>query len=306
MSSIDKKALKEFVENNPKLVTRRESINYPGLYVLKYAKRVFYDNLWNESEFLKLCRGLVVDADYNVVVQPLVKVFNYGENNTKFGRDEVCRIVRKVNGFMACATYNPEYSDDVIVSTTGSLDSKFVDLASVWIDPMEDAIKNTTFKQTMVFEVCDPTDRHIIDEHYGIYLLACYVPDVGWMDEKSLDFMAEQLGCKRPEWDEGLLFDEVVQISKHVKHEGFMVYNEAGECLKIKSPHYLTTKLFARMNGDKVLKLLENPKEAKKKVDEEYYDLIDYLSSFRDEFVAMDEQEKIAFIKDFIEADKDE
>lgn len=299
------KELKVFVENNPGLVTRRESIRYPGLYVLKYAKRVFYDNLWHENKLLRYCRGLVVDADYNVVVQPLVKVFNYGENDTKFGRDEVCRIVRKVNGFMACATYNPKYSEDVIISTTGSLDSKFVDLAAEWINPMDEAIKNNTFNQTMVFEVCDPTDRHIIDEHYGIYLLAVFVPGIGWMDEKSLDFMAEELGCKRPEWDEGLLFDEVVQIAKHVKHEGFMVYNEEGNCLKIKSPHYLTTKFLVRMNGDKVMKLLENIKEARKKVDEEYYDLIDYLSSFREEFVEMDEQEKIAFIKDFIEADKE-
>jgi len=40
---IDGNSLMEYVVNNPKLVKMRECANYPGLFVLKYSKKVFYD-----------------------------------------------------------------------------------------------------------------------------------------------------------------------------------------------------------------------------------------------------------------------
>ena len=46
---MDKLALKKFVEDNPKLVTMRNSVAYPELYVLKYARRVFYDGITNDA-----------------------------------------------------------------------------------------------------------------------------------------------------------------------------------------------------------------------------------------------------------------
>lgn len=52
-----KEELRKFVEENPKLVSMRTAGE--GLYVLKYKKNVFYDNLWND--YLEECRGTIVD-----------------------------------------------------------------------------------------------------------------------------------------------------------------------------------------------------------------------------------------------------
>ena len=41
-----------------------------GIFVLKYKKKVFYDNLWND--YIAECRGTIVDADFNLVSYPLV------------------------------------------------------------------------------------------------------------------------------------------------------------------------------------------------------------------------------------------
>jgi len=43
---MDKTALKKFVEENSNLVSMR--LAGDGIYVLKYKKKVFFDNLWNE------------------------------------------------------------------------------------------------------------------------------------------------------------------------------------------------------------------------------------------------------------------
>ena len=60
---MDKEQFCQYVQNNPKLVSVRET-STPGLFVIKYNRRVFFDNLWND--FLEECRGLVIDSDWNV------------------------------------------------------------------------------------------------------------------------------------------------------------------------------------------------------------------------------------------------
>jgi len=74
-----------------------------------------------------------------------------------------------------------------------------------------------------------------------------------------------------------------------------------GTTLKLKSPYYLTTKFFARKTQDKLQKLLDNPVQARQYVDEEYYPLIEHLSSIKDEFVGMNEQQRIKYVRDWIE-----
>lgn len=301
--------LKNFVENNPKLVTRKESKRYPGLFVLKYKNVVFYDNLWHVNPLLNECRGLVVDADYNVIVKPFTKVFNYQENGTKIDRDEMCRWVRKVNGFLGVVTYHPNYPE-LIYSTTGSLDSDFVDLVAKHIDPIKDCIKASCEGEhtTFMFEICDETDPHIINEKYGPWLIGMVIYFQGnpvQLMEKDgmsacLDMLAVDFGCLRPE-SGNAHFSEIVKMSKDCRHEGFMVYGyNSSTALKLKSPYYLTQKLFARMGENKLDGVLTNPNSVKAKIDEEFYPLISHISNNKEEFSRLSEQERLAFMRNFI------
>ena len=119
-----KDELKKFVEDNPKLVSMKPAGD--GIFVLKYKKTVFYDNLWND--YLEECRGTIVDAEFNVVSRPFTKIYNYGveEKAPKLADDTPVTAYRKVNGFMVAMTW---YNGDVLVSTTGSTDSPYVDMA---------------------------------------------------------------------------------------------------------------------------------------------------------------------------------
>ena len=126
-----KDLLKEYVETNEHLVSMRESVAYPSLFVLKYKKKVFFDGLWNE--FLEECRGTIVDKDFNVVSRPFTKIYNYGieAKAPKLADDTVVTAYRKVNGFMAAVTW---YNGDILISTTGSTDSEFVGYIKEMID----------------------------------------------------------------------------------------------------------------------------------------------------------------------------
>lgn len=278
------------------LIQRKESTRYPGLFVKKYTRKVFYDNLWHENEELLEARGHVETADGKVVIRPFTKIFNRGENGTDIDRDEDVIAIRKVNGFMACATYVPEV-DEVVVSTTGSLDSDFVGYAERWITKeIKDLIKSFYPDITFIFEIVDPEDPHIVKEEYGAYLLGArlltdptaYTSSVYW--EGWLDAMARELKVKRPEW-KVCKFSEVVAEAKSCFHEGFVVYS-SDTALKIKSPFYLTLKAAARKKDIMSLN--------KQMVDEEFYDLIDHIKANQELFNALDEQARLDYMKNFL------
>lgn len=281
------------------LVTRKESKRYPGLFVKKYTRKVFYDNLWHKNAELTEARGHVELADGTTVIRPFTKIFNRGENNTDIDRDELCVSVQKVNGFMAAATWVEEVCD-VVVSTTGSLDSEFVGLAEKYInDDVKAYIKSMNYKRgTYMFEICDATDPHIVPEEAGAYLIGFRYredPDAYFSDpqhESMLDLMANGMGVKRPSWDV-VKFSTVVQDSKECKHEGFVVYGlESKTALKIKSPYYLHLKMAARKKD--ILSL------NKERIDEEYYPLVDHLTSLGESFTMMDEQERLDYMREYL------
>lgn len=296
--------VKKFVQENPKLVTCKASTAYPELSVLKYTRKVFYDgNLWNK--ILENCRGTVVDKDFNPVIMPFEKVYNRGENGTDIPRDEEVVAVRKVNGFMAAATYVKSL-DEVLVSTTGSLDSDFVTMAKQYLNSnVLEVIKKKYYERTLLFEICHPSDPHVVEEEHGAYFLG--FRRIDWNihhhgdvpHQMRYDQIAMDLDVMRPQWVK-LRFSDLVEKMKTIRHEGFMVHGKTTS-LKLKSPFYLTTKLFGRMEHQKLVDNLQNLDKIRERLSEEYYPLIEKLQENIDQFSDMDEQQKFAYIREFLE-----
>lgn len=284
------------------LILLKESSRYPGLFIKKYNKRVFFDNLWNTDPALVEARGHVVTSDGTRVINPFTKVFNFGENGTTINRDSQVLSIRKVNGFMCGVTYIP-CIDEVVTSTTGSLDSMFVDYANEYITPkIREFIKQHAIEHepcTWLFEIVHPSDPHIVPEIPGPYLLGAravasdepYTTSV--QNESYLDQVALEIGVMRPEFTVEQ-FDHVVQLGKTVKHEGFVVYDlTSSTVLKIKSRFYLVNKMFARKKD--VLSL------DRSRVDEEFYPLLDHIAQIASEFNSMSEQERLEYTRNWIE-----
>jgi len=297
--------LREFVENNSKLVTMKEVGE--DMYILKYKRKVFFDALWND--YLEECRGTIVDGDFNVISRPFTKIYNYGveDRSPVFADDEPVTAYRKVNGFMVAMTW---YNDDILVSTTGSIDSPFVAYAKEvmlkhqsWGD-WQTAIRMNE-GATMMFECVHPDDPHIVPEDVGMYFL-------GWrmnswdseMPGRGLDIAKAwrnfALTCCSCGYAEA--FDttvgELLELNKTVTHEGFVFYANGGRAAKIKSPFYLVSKFVSRNpRTDKLL----TPK-AKQIVDEEYFPLIDNIRDNIEEFTALSEQDRLQYVRDFLEA----
>lgn len=294
---MNKELLKEFVLANPRLVNMRPAGD--GIYVLKYKKAVFFDNLWND--FLEECRGTIVDEDFNVVSRPFTKIYNYGVEAKApvLSEDTVVECFRKVNGFMVAVTW---HDGQLLVSTTGSTSGDFVDMANSVIDRRRGTFERyvSSFPDlTFMFECVHANDPHIIVEKPGLYLLGYRKKT--WKSRSENDGLSlyhqYALSDHVVEWKRCTL-GELVQEVKTVRHEGFVFYaDDYRVSAKIKSPYYLTAKWVAR--NPRTEKLLT--REFKEQIDEEYYGLLDHIRANIEAYTVMDEQARLSWVREYLE-----
>lgn len=305
-TDMNQQDLKKFVQDNPKLVSMRPAGE--GLFVLKYKKTVFYNDLWND--YLEECRGTIVDQDFNIISRPFTKIYNYGieKKAPKLDPSTLVTAYRKVNGFMVAMTW---YNRDILVSTTGSTDSDYVNMAKemmlthmCWEDWQLElcSVSGTT----LMFECVHPNDPHIVVEKPGMYFLGhrentwdSKVHGFGVsMANHYHGYAVNALRCHAPE-SYVLPLDELVAKVKTVQHEGFVFYTQDNVSAKIKSPYYLTSKWVAR--NPRTDKLMDTKNDIKKNIDEEYYGLIDAIRLNIEAYTAMNEQARLAWCRQFLE-----
>lgn len=299
---MNKDELREFVLNNPKLVTMRESTRYPGLFVLKYAKTVFFKALWND--YLEECRGTVIDKDFNVIVRPFTKIYNHRveDRSPVFEPNDVVLAYDKVNGFMASVT---TYKGELLVSTTGSLDSDFAKMAEQMIMETADVatMKGLCLdgEVTLLFEVCHENDPHIVPERIGLYYLGYRVNH--W--NSDLRHMAYETTAydliRKARWMKvfpvpSYSVTTVAELEESMKtstREGVVFYHVDGRAAKIKTTHYLVQKMLARRKDITSLNM--------ELVDEEYYPLVKATRAAGESFANLDEQGRLAWCRNFLE-----
>ena len=290
------KELKEYVATSG-LVNMKSAGE--GIYVLKYKKKVFYDNLWNDH--IAECRGSIVDADFNLVSYPFTKIYNYGieKEAPALKADTKVTAHRKINGFMVACTL---HDGKLLVSTTGSTDSPYVAMAKELIDEAKYLdLCSRWAGYTFMFECVHRNDPHIVPEKEGMYILG--YRENQWHsrvehDPFMLMEMGRALGCFVPE---SILTNmaQLQVLAKECKHEGYVFYTDDGVSAKIKSPYYLTSKWVAR--NPRTDKLVDLNKDIKHNIDEEYYGLIDAIRANIAEYTALDEQARLEWVRNYME-----
>lgn len=214
------------------------------LSTFKYARKVHFDNLWDKIPYMKEIRGIVYDNRTGELVQaPPQKSFNYLEKGhwKDVPLDTPVIAYKKYNGFMACATL---HKGEIVVSTTGTTNSDYAKWARETI-----TFGDESENYTDLYEIIVQQDPHIVKEVFGAV----------W-----LGFRCKRTGAFVPSGEaiEGTL-NFVLRELQNIKHEGFMVYDEQGNCCKLKSPYYLGKKFIMRSNAQ-LVESMYNPNQTMK------------------------------------------
>ena len=186
----------------------------------------------------------------------------------------------------------------MIVSTTGTLDSEYATLARKWIERYSASFNPHL---TYLFEICDKSDPHIVEEEEGAYLIGARVICQGYLlPEEDLDLESTLKGYKRPKHSK-VKFKGIPETKK----EGFMVRcADTQEVLcKLKSPHYLSKKALQRCGKSKAKRIFKDTKKFREQLDEEFYPILDKIvdTFTEEEYLNLTEQERRKWIEEYFE-----
>jgi len=221
-SFIDK--VEKYIEEG--YVSKRKHPEYP-IYVLNYTAATQFE--WKWDEVTSLCRGLVVDEDYNIVARSLPKFFSYEQLEGKLPEGEFV-VEEKMDGSMLLAF---EYEGNLVTATRGSFESEQAKKGAEFLKDWE-AEKDWTF----VFEIIYPENKIVVNYDFeGLVLLAVVHVEGFEVGDKILGAVDFEGIARRPKI---YSFNSLEEILSHKEDnlEGFVLRYKSGERVKIKLEDY--------------------------------------------------------------------
>lgn len=235
-----------------KLINIRSHPHLP-IVVLKYSKEASYSGALKTDPYLRMCRGLVIDYEGNIVARGLDKFFNF-EELTDGEVDNIMEnspiITEKFDGTCLLLT---EYDGQKFFYTLGSFTSEQAIYANR-IQPtlIPDIDKLNTSEYTYMFEFIYPEDAKVV-KYDGIHLkFICRINNKTGKDEfvwempvgEERKYINECLDCVSGIGCDGssgsaLKIAEDLKAMNLENKEGFVVRNKYGDRMKIKFENYL-------------------------------------------------------------------
>lgn len=166
---INLKELQQRVDSG--LINKQKHPNR-DIWIYNYSKTCQHERVWDE--YTMICRGLVLDADGNVIARPFDKFFNLGEpiykDKEPMTLDEMISehgkytIEEKVDGSLGILF---EYNNGWICATRGSFKSDQALMMRSFIDECLDndllELSKLPNGYTHLFEIIYPSNRIVVD-----------------------------------------------------------------------------------------------------------------------------------------------
>lgn len=271
---VDWNVLNTYIDNKKILANKHPDYD---IWILNYSKDTQFERGWNL--YTLSCRGLVVDAEGNILARPFKKFFNYEEICDTINLNKKFEAYEKMDGSLIILFYYAK-EQEWIVASRGSFISDQAVLARKIVDEKIDTSQlSSTY--TYVFELIAPSNRIVID--YGnvedLFLLGCINTISG--DELSYDEMYNMNKKIFPivkryyTYGDAHTIDDIRKIQEN-NREGFVIRFEDGERIKIKFEEYVKLhRIITNVSNKTVWEYLMNGlpfDELLENVPDEFYD----------------------------------
>jgi RNA ligase len=217
------------------------------LWIFNYTEKTQFDSHWTPETMA--CRGLILDADGNVVARPFPKFFNYGTPQAVIPV-EPFTVREKIDGSLGILYY---IDGEARIATRGSFTS-------------EQAIEGTAMLreyefehaagETPLFEIIYPTNRIVVDygESRELVLLAVLNNQTG--QESAMAWSGRT----------ARLYDhtdiDALAALEEPNSEGFVVTFESGVRVKVKFAEYVRLhRIVTGVNAKTIWDALRNGTE---------------------------------------------
>jgi len=236
LTKIDWNVLNTYIENN--LIIKNKHPEY-DIWILNYAPKTQAKKYWDE--YTMSCRGMVIDAEGNILARPFQKFKNFEEHDpSEIDMSKPYQIFEKMDGSLIIVFYY-ETKMEWIVASRGS----FISEQSVEAKKMINANIYRQLNQncTYLFEIIYPENRIVVD--YGdkreLVLLGNIITSTG--EELPHDTLVRLYSkyftvVKRFELENVNDLSELKALEENNK-EGFVVRFEDGFRVKVKFTEYV-------------------------------------------------------------------
>jgi RNA ligase len=264
------------------------------LFILNYSKTAQYEQYWNE--YTLMCRGLVVDVDFNVVARPFGKFFNLEEHNkSEIPSDLPFEAFEKMDGSLGILfNYNNEWR----MATRGSFESeqaiKANNMLVEWFDGFLDWLDEG---KTYLFEIIYPENRIVVDYGNDEDLVLLAVIDTKTGEELSHEEMNEK-------YEKHFTIVKKYDVSTDVRElknleednrEGFVIKYSNGFRVKVKFSEYVRLhRILTNVSSKSIWETLKNGDG-----------LDDIVDAVPDEFFNWVKETKRGFLEKYMEIERD-
>lgn len=240
------------------------------LYIYNYSPKAQYDRVWNE--WTLACRGLIMDADFNIVARPFAKFFNLEELVNEPIPNESFEVYEKMDGSLGILYWIGSQS---YIATRGSFVSEQAMVATeILRTQYADIIPLLDKSKTFLFEIIYPENRIVV--HYGderkLVLLA--VIDTASGNEYPLDDIGFEIVKKY----DGLNDLQKLKALEENNREGFVVKFTSGYRLKVKFEEYQRIhKIVTQVSTLSIWEYIKDGQDLTpilEKVPDEFYDWV--------------------------------
>lgn len=269
--------IKKIEEHINEGLINKEKHPYYNLYILNYSKTCQLKKIWNE--YTCLCRGLIVDDEYNIIARPFVKFFNDFEIEDKNTIPNLpFEVFEKIDGSLGILYFIGGHPH---MATRGSFVSdQSNEGEKILYEKYGDIIDDLDTTKTYLFEIVYPENHIIIN--YGdmrdIILLAVIDTETG-RDENLEEY--RNIGFNVVKRYDGFTdYSKITSMMSSDNKEGFVIKFTNGFRMKIKFEEYFRLhSLFYGLSFKKILDMLADGQDnevinIQKELDEENSKLI--------------------------------
>lgn len=264
------------------------------LFIFNYSKTTQYEQYWNE--YTIMCRGLVVDVDFNVVGRCLPKFFNLEEpeNKGKIPKDLPFEVYEKMDGSLILVFH---YNGAWIACSRGSFTSDQAVKAGDMLKMKNLNVLDTS--KTYMFEILYKSNRIVVD--YGdtedLVLLASIDTETG--EEESYEEIVELYSN---EFTIVKKYDELSNVDLKSLHdleennrEGFVIKYSNGFRVKVKFKEYVRLhRILTNVSSKSIWEALKNGDG-----------LDDIVDAVLDEMYQWVKETKRTFLEKYMEIERD-
>lgn len=209
-------------------ITKRKHPQY-DLWIYNYSASVQYSQKWDAVTLN--CRGLILDADYNIVARPFKKFFNLEEERHVATPD--FEVYEKLDGSLGILFF---YNNEWIIATRGSFES-------------EQAVKATQMLKQYNLKSLDKNYTYLVEIIYAQNVIVCRydyeelillaVIEIGTGEELNIYNLPFQVDFGLAKVYNGITdFKEIQNLNKD-NEEGFVVKFSNNDRMKIKFQEYV-------------------------------------------------------------------